>query len=157
MEIVTEFIFREKMKHRKKYILVNMFDAGSDSDEDEDESEQEDLRDEFRRKITKKSDEDEDEPQDEPDEKEDEPQDEPDEKEDEPRDEPDEKEDEPQDEPEEKEDDWFGNDSRHTNRVDNLQVSYQTPLRNLFTARKTPTPQHGQCTIEIIELPSKSS
>lgn len=54
MEVMTEFVFREKLKHRHKYNEVDML-PDMDSDEEEKNSDQEDLKDEYRKKYTSES------------------------------------------------------------------------------------------------------
>ena len=53
LEIMTEYVFREKLKHRKKYIEIDMFPDDYESEESDEESDEEDLRDENRRAVLK--------------------------------------------------------------------------------------------------------
>jgi hypothetical protein len=50
MEIMTQYIFREKLKRRSKFTLVDMYFNGEDSDK-ESNSDQEDLKEEVRKDI----------------------------------------------------------------------------------------------------------
>lgn len=51
MEIITEFVFREKLKNRKRYTQVEMWPEPDTEDEDCEED-QEDLQEDLREKIT---------------------------------------------------------------------------------------------------------
>jgi len=55
MEIVTEFVFREKLKNRKRYTEINMWpEPESEDDEDEEpEDGQEDYQEDIRNDVTK--------------------------------------------------------------------------------------------------------
>lgn len=50
MEVMTEFVFREKLKNRKKYSEVEMFPDPGEEDE-EANSDEEDLKDDERKKY----------------------------------------------------------------------------------------------------------
>jgi len=50
MEIMTEFVFREKLKNRRKYSMTDMFPDPCDQDSDEN-SDEEDLKDDMRNKY----------------------------------------------------------------------------------------------------------
>lgn len=56
MEVMTEFVFREKLKHRKKYELVDMFPE-YDQDESEPNSDEEDLKEDTRKKYVENNEE----------------------------------------------------------------------------------------------------
>lgn len=51
MEVMTEFVFREKLKNRKKYSLIEMFPEPEDDEDGNENSEQEDLKDDERKKY----------------------------------------------------------------------------------------------------------
>jgi hypothetical protein len=51
MEMMTEFVFREKLKKRKKYSEIDMFPEINEDDDDEPNSDEEDLKDDVREKY----------------------------------------------------------------------------------------------------------
>lgn len=54
MEVMTEFVFREKLKNRKRYTLIEMWpEPETDDDEDEEsKADQRDLQEDIRKKVT---------------------------------------------------------------------------------------------------------
>lgn len=50
MEVMTEFIFREKLKNRKKYLEVEMF-LEPDDDDEPNNSDEEDFKEDMRKKY----------------------------------------------------------------------------------------------------------
>ena len=58
LEVLTEYIFREKLKHRKQYTEVEMWPEPSGSeDEDSDEMDQSDFQEDIRGQVTQNEDE----------------------------------------------------------------------------------------------------
>lgn len=55
LEVMTEYVFREKLKHKKRYVQVEMFpnDCEDSDEESEENSDEEDLKDENRRAVLK--------------------------------------------------------------------------------------------------------
>ncbi len=55
MEVMTEFVFREKLKNRKNYTLVDMFPEYDQDDSNEENSDEEDLKEDTRKKYVDKN------------------------------------------------------------------------------------------------------
>jgi len=56
MEVMTQFVFREKLKNRKDYELIEIDEEPEMSDSEEDESDEEDGKEEARIEYTKNGD-----------------------------------------------------------------------------------------------------
>ena len=66
LEVLTEYIFREKLKHRKQYTEVEMWPEPSGSeDEDSDEMDQSDFQEDVREQVTRNKDPEDEDPEDE--------------------------------------------------------------------------------------------